>query len=77
MAENDINWGGGTWTPTFDTYGDITRSTPPMWRTSWYVSNESASNRIYFMNPGSVGGIMDLGAYPKPVDPDMRLPEGF
>mgnify|MGYP001596858322 CR=1 FL=1 len=68
MAENEY------WlAQTYGTWAGITRSTEPMWRVSYHVPPDRTS----FMNPRSLGVITDIGPYPEPEDPDMKLPEGF
>lgn len=73
MAENDIDYTAGTWTPTLGTYGDITRSTTPEWRITLIPP---PLNQMYAYTYGSWGVVSDR-TYPEPVDPNMKLPEGF
>mgnify|MGYP001565336863 CR=1 FL=1 len=72
MAGTDI-WDANTWTPTFGTYGAVTRSTEPI----WYATYTVPPNQIYFTNPQSCGVLTNIGPYPEPEDPNMKLPEGF
>ena len=80
MAET---WYGRLWgsNPTSGTYGAITRSTEPAWRSMRMEppARDSMSGIYYYLTTSGVNFYSTpWDTTPvEPIDPDMRLPEGL